>query len=220
MERHLLRGEDPDDFQVVMQDMADSLRQAMERLRQTADEMGIDLEAVSPAEEEPFDADEDPLCRRAWRWMEQVEALLCRVQTGLPALGDALLREWERGRMEPPQGALQSLATVRDVVEVLARYHTLVPVKTARAVGGQGEADAEEDAMIAGFTRDDALGTAKLTHACLKRSAAALWTVAEFHQPWLEAAMPCILQAEAIRQELRARFPGLEAFRRPGFDEE
>jgi hypothetical protein len=219
MERHLLRGEDPDDPQVVLQDVGESFRKTIEMLQAMAEEMGVDLNNLPPVERHRPDYHEDPLFQRADRWGDRLEALAERVRAEMPGVGDELVRRLEAGEIENPDETLAVLTGVRDAYDVLAHYRYFIPVKIARAAGSMGEAEEEPDTELAGFSRSDALGTAKLADECLGKCIAALWEIAEFHRPWLDPATSCIVEAEALRQVIDTRFPGHQAFRRPGFDE-
>jgi hypothetical protein len=45
--RHLRQGKDPDDWDVVMEDVSDSFQQTIQMLHEMAEEMGIDLEGAA-----------------------------------------------------------------------------------------------------------------------------------------------------------------------------
>jgi hypothetical protein len=218
MERHVLRGEDPNDPEIALQDAADSLGQALQMLAQFAEERGFSLEDTPPPACPPAER-ADPLRERATRWTKRVSALLARMRADLPAIGQGLGalagtftdREEADGR--------QAFERLDDAHAVLCRYHVLIPAKIGRAVEMQTDAEAEADAEFAQSSRDDALGTAKIAHECLGKAAAALWSVGEFSRAWQGEALPLAAEAESLRQAIDAAFPGHQQFLRPGLDD-
>jgi hypothetical protein len=228
-ERHLLRGEDPDDPKVFMQEMADSLGEAMAMLEEMAEEAGVDLEAEMAEDAVEDSGDEmppwsrrigaHPLNARMERWSQRVGPLLERMRTEMPAIGQDLARAVGE-YSEPEQDAtLGALTAVRDAYELLGRYQFLVVVKTVRATGALAEAEAETNPELAGYQWEEIRGTAKLIHECLEKAGAALWQIAEFHREWQAEALPLAADTEALRQEIDATFPGHAEFRRPGLDD-
>jgi hypothetical protein len=224
-EEHVRRGEDPDDPEVVMGDVAQSMEQAMGMLQRMAEEMGVDLNEVeddrppSGAPARPRrDHHEDPLYERMARWSERIGAILKMVSAEIPEQGQQMVKAFESGEIEDPDAAVETLSAVRDAYELLGRYRFFVAVKIARAISGWDEAEEEEE-QFREDARQDSLGTAKLVHDCMGRAGQALWQIGEFHRPWLEMAMPLALEAESLRQAIDAAFPNHQAFRRPGFDD-
>jgi hypothetical protein len=218
MERHLLRGEDPEDPAVFMEDVAESLGEAVQMLEQMVAESGMDLEAVLAAEI-PVERETHPLETRAGRWSERVDVLLKRVRADLPAVNEELVVRAERFSEREREEAVSALEGLRDSCELLGRYHLLIPAKTARATQNQWETAEDGDPDLAALGNEDALGTAKLIHECLGKAGAALWCVAEFRQDWQDEALPLAAEAESLRQLIDSAFPGHQAFRRPGLDE-
>jgi hypothetical protein len=142
------------------------------------------------------------------------------VRNEVPERGDAVLDDLQEGRIEEPELAVEALERLKDALEVLMQYRYFVPVKTARAIGGLDRLPAEDVSPDdEDFQFCDALGTAKLVHECLGKSAAALWQVAEFHRSWMDVAMPVALETESLRLQLVKTFPRALAFRRPGLDD-
>jgi hypothetical protein len=215
LERHLLRGEDPDDPEVVMADVRESFRKTTEMLLKMAEKMGIDLSECDDAPVPRLDAyQEHPLFQRAMAWSDRMDAFAKRVGEEAPGAVRAMIGAYERGEIKDALLALGRLQGVKDDIELLMRYRFLIPAKVARAVGREDWE--EEDEVIAESSRSDALGTARLVDECLKKTAASLWRLGEFDPRWLEQAMLCAGEAEGVRAEIRTAFPGLEAFRRPG----
>jgi hypothetical protein len=230
MERHVLRGEDPTDPTIALQDAAASLDAALRMLAQAAEERGIRLEDL-PAEEPAPPERTDPLFERARRWSMRVSALLKRMRDDLPAIGADLAGlaaslqaflpagEGQWGGAWEAADARQALERLDEAHSMLCRYHILIPGKIGRATQAQSEADVEADPEFAQSSRDDALGTAKITHECLGKAAAALWVVGEFSRDWRDDALPLAAETESLRQAVDAAFPGHQEFHRPGLDD-
>lgn len=213
-------GQDPNDLDMVMQNVASSLDEALRMLRRMAEAEGIDLEAFRPTEPvDEFDYQKHTLYQRIDRWGGRLERLLERVGLEMPEQGEQLIRQLDEGEIKDPTESLEALHGVRDACDVLSRYRYLVVVKTARIVSGWARADEEPDPDYARFPLGDAIGTAKLVYECLGQCIAALWQLAEFHRPWLDEALPCALEAEGIRHALDAAYPEHRSFRRPGLDD-
>jgi hypothetical protein len=228
-ERHLLRGEDPDDPAVFIKDVEESLGEAIGMLAAMAEEAGIDLAAkleeqagAEPEAELPSrlsGPEAHPLTVRMERWSQRVGALLERMRTETPAIGQELARAAREYSEREQDATLEALPGARDAFELLGRYQFLVVVKTVRATGGLADAGAETPEELTAARWDDALGTAKLVNECLGKAGAALWQIAELHGDWQAEVLPLAAETEALRQEIDRLFPGHPAFRRPGLDD-
>ena len=183
---HLERGENPDDPDVRMQDVADAMSETIRMLTEIAEEEGIDLDE-EPLEP-PFDrneaAREHAVVQQAHRWMDRLEPLLARIRGEVPGIGLELAKRLE----DVPDSDLERVhaetldrfAELREAYEVLIQYRFFIAVKLTRALGALEEAKIERSREIAGYTMDDANGTAKLVHECLGKAIDSLWSVAEF----------------------------------------
>jgi hypothetical protein len=220
LERQRLAGEDPDHPEVFMRDVEESLGQSLGMLEKMAEEAGADPDEAPPEEpEEEVDPCEQPLYGRAERWAHRVGVLLQWVSSEVRSRGERLVADPERAAIPDVDAAVTALTRLRDACELLSRYRFLITVKLARALRSEGHSESRRS-LAAEAARDDSLGTAKLVDACLERATKALWTIAEFHRPWLDMAMPLATEAEGIRKGIDEAFPGFRAFVRPGFDEE
>lgn len=213
LERHLLRGEDPDDIKVVLADVHRSFQETIELVMKAAEEMGIDLSECEAAPTPELDYHEHPFYRPVNAWGDRVEALIERLTAEVPDVAEEVVIEAVRDGLTDDEPLRRSFAAVRDHVELLVQYRYFIPAKTARAVGMFCEGDCSEHA------RDDALGTAKLIHECLGKMITALWSIGEVNRTWLHAAVPLAAEAQALRLEVDRLFPGHQAFIRPGLDE-
>ncbi len=240
IEEHLWRGEDPDDPEVAMKDVGDSLREAMGMLIKMCEEAGVDIEAAGAAGEEddepedslPGEAEplprrrgglrefaEHPLYGRVECYCQRITVLLRAVRAELPQVGERLIEQLSAGELEDPEATVDSLTAVRDAYELLARYRYFLAVKTLRALGSLEEAESERDRDYATFSRNDALGTAKLVHECCGKTVDALWRIGELNRPFMELTMPIAMEGDAILRDFDTYFPEHRSFRRPGLDE-
>jgi len=220
LHRHELSGEDPEDPQVFMSEVEASLGQAMSMLEEMAAEAGVDLKAAAEEPEEEPAPHGDPLFKRAEGWGQRIGVLLEWVGADIATRGQQLVTDPESGDTPDVEGAVAALTNLRDAAEMLGRYRLLIAVKLARALRGSRRGHRLRPGLSEDYARDDAHGTAKLVDNCLTRAAQALWVIGEFSRPWLDMAMPLAMEAEAMRRELEAVFPGFAAFHRPGFDDE
>lgn len=221
MERHLLRGEDPDDPEVWMGDMMDSLDASVQMLQQIAEEAEVDLEEIE-ADPPPLPSrqpQDDAFYQRTERWSERVGLLLKRIEADMPGVGADLAGTAAALSDREQEEVIGALEGTRDAFELLSRYQFLIPVKLARALGSLSESAGGASPELARHDRYEALGTAKLVHECLGKAGAALWQVAEFGRQWQDEALPLAAEAEALRQAIDATFPGHQRFIRPGLDE-
>ena len=227
MERHEILGEDPEDPKVMMQDVSSTFEHTIELLHKMADEMGVDLESA-PEPPRPrrrrAKLSENPLVARTEQWLDRLEPLLDVVRDDIPRLGgelaNSLFREDDEARVEARgQEILDSLGAVRDAYELLCRYRYFIVVKMTRAVGPLDAVEKSSPEMAA-FSRDDARGTAKLLDESIGKAVRALWTIAEFHRPWFDTAVPLATEGEAIRLQMGETIPDFASFHRPGFDDE
>jgi hypothetical protein len=220
LERHRLAGEDPDDPEVFVRDLEATLGQTLSMLEKMAAQAGVNLdEAADEEPEEEPDPQSQPLYKRGERWSQRIGVLLQWVGSEISARGERLIGAAGSADFPDVETAVEALTRLRDSCELLSRYRFLIAVKLARALrsGTRGE---RRRAIAAAAALDDSLGTAKLVDACLERATKALWTIGEFHRPWLDMAMPLATEAEGIRKGIEVEFPRFRAFIRPGFDEE
>lgn len=74
--RHIMKGEDPDDWKSIFEDMGNSLAKTLRMLKEHMQEAGIDLENIGEAEmEEPPEPEKFPLHQEVNSWMKDIEAL-------------------------------------------------------------------------------------------------------------------------------------------------
>ena len=221
---HRELGEDPDDMEIVLRDVADSMADAMTMLKKMAEQMGIDPNSEAPpTERERRELGEGgPLQVRSMRWIERVEAIIKQVHEQLESVGLDIDRRLDRanaGAGPEVDEAIVRLTALRDACELLDRYKFFVPIKIQRAMDGLEEAATERDPDAREGVLGDALRTARLIIVSLERCEGALWQIAEFHEAWRDSAMSLLLETQAIRSAVDQATPDRVHYPRPGFDE-
>ena len=138
--RHILKGENPHDMEVVVHDLHASLIEAKSMLDRMAKEQGVDLDLAKGAEDEykarRETVKEHPLYRQAFEFMERCGAFL-----------------------EACEKKLTITPEIRGFFDEIAWDRTLIPAKAARAIM-QAKAQCE-------YGRDDSDRTARLIAGCL-----------------------------------------------------
>ena len=235
LQQHLLRGEDPNDMEVVMADVSASFKKTLELLMKMAEEMGIDLDDSEPVSERDLDAYQEHSLYQATMRLERSYGPVREADLEeMPRAANAVISAFERGDLHDELLAVGRLQGVSDDVELLMRYRFLIPAKVARAV--QRDEDEEEDAASGpgedpagpdeeeGENMDMDHAERPVGHGQAGGRAPdedgsgtlAPWRV---RAEWLQEAMLCAGGAESVRTEIGRAFPRLASFRRPGFDE-
>jgi hypothetical protein len=224
MERHILRGEDPEDMQIFLEDVRASFAETARLLKKMADEMGVQLDAAPPPIRRRRKKRDDPLEVRSRRWMDRIGLLLERLHTDFAALSQTpevqKAAGWLPSNEEEAQRLVEGLTAVRDGIDLLARFRYLVAVKISRAVDSMRESKSEDRYEGGIYMLQDSLRTARLVRDCLVRAEAALWPIGEINGEWRQEAISLVMETQALRQAMEERFPGWKDERRPGFDDD
>ena len=200
-------------------ELADNFQSSFELLREMLVEHGIDPDEP-PSDEDMAEYDRankasenHPLVKDAEEYMmgvmdwfkesdsmfeDKVEELATKVRLELP-------------NTSPEDEVLE----VRDIVDVIQWYCTMIPVKIGRAVHGKLEGVPD---IIKDMPRD-CDGSAKIALISLDRSLAA-WIKMRQHFPQYEdEILDFLVKLEKLRKTTEYEFPEARAFVRPGFDE-
>ena len=189
--------------------LGESFRLTLELVRETAEEMGIDLDDIDPRDFHEKErlrdemAESHECCRLAKAYSLMVKAWFDAARE--------LFGEREEGPGEaknPGEGSLE------DAVEVVHWYQHQIYVKLVRAVRGQLE-DRFED--LDEFPKDSD-GSAKVALIGVDRSIGA-WGEIRQHMPTgKEKALEIIRHLIALRKKTEKAFPEARRFVRPGLD--
>ena len=203
---HRAAGRNPDDWEVVLEDVKQSFEETITMLREDAQRMGIDIDSAENEADLGREAVMDhPLHRAAFELMKKIHDFLGEH-------GPALRAELDR------QALGERAAAVEDALDTLEWYHTQIPSKIFRAlVDVCGEVtDGQE---LDDFEKADADGSAKVAHLGLTRSMKALMALQDL-RPWLrKESMSLMLMIANLIEAIDKRFPDHKTFKRPGLDE-
>ncbi len=161
------------------------------------------------------------LCRLAMEYMQQADAWFKSSDGDLKAharsLQDAARSPFTQEDVE------EEARQIGEMIEVVAWYHTFIPPKMSRAVGGLLERD-RADGPAADILREsrlhDANGSGKVALVAIGRSIAAWLRLREILPGHESAILNMLALLDRMRRGLHADLPGAQSFRRPGFDGE
>jgi len=189
--------------------LGESFRLTLEMVRETAEEMGIDLDDIDPEEyrekEQLMDemAESHECCRLAKDYSLMVKTWFDGAKE---LFGERA--EGEGEEKDPEEGSLG------DAVEVVHWYQHQVYVKLMRAVRGQLEERSEEPDE---FPKDSD-GSAKVALIGMDRSIGA-WGEIRRHMPTgKDKVLEIIRHLIALRKKTEKAFPEARNFIRPGLD--
>lgn len=208
----MAKGEDPDDWDVVLQDVHQDLKEAMEMCRQVAEEQGVDLEGLDIQEEveEEKEEEEEPqvdISKHPFR--ERAHKCAMEIHKFLDKLASLIQEDRVKGK-EP--------VVLQECFEVISWYHMQMAVKIDRSLRGRGR-DEETDEVLEEARLSDSDGSAKVAFLGMTRMVDSLTRVYECHQGLERDVMPLLDSLYELIEELNSEFPGHKSFRRPGFDE-
>jgi len=210
---HKEKGEDPDDWGIVLKDVHEDLQQAMQMCAEMADGQGIDLteieeeieEETSSSEKEDQEITEHPLRKKAHAFAMDCHRFLDKFCS--------LIQEEERKGVHSEQ-----LGVIQDCFQIMSWYHMQIAVKIDRALRGSKEED-EEDEVWSEAARSDSDGSAKVAFLGLTRVMDALMKAHEWNTSLNAEIMPLLNTIYELIDDVNRDFPGHITFKRPGFDE-
>ena len=191
----------------------------LEMVKETAEEMGIDLNAIDPeeyAEQEEMVhkmAKDQPYTKAALayvnmvnKWFDSNKDLFEKKSEELLALAHAEIPD-----TAPDKDALK----IQDYLEIIRWYQHQIYVKLCRASSGMIRGELENG----DYFPEDANGSAKVAIIGIERSIAA-WGGLLGQFPEQENSILDVLVAlKKLFRQVDAAFPDARAFIRPGFDE-
>ena len=186
------------------QKLSESFRDALELLKDAAEEHGIDLESLDtePSHEELERKDamvkSHEVCRAAKVYSDLVQDWF-----GSPAnlpVAQSIMAEEE--------------ASLEEAIEVIRWYQHFIYVKLMRAVRGElDERDEELDDLP-----KDSEGSAKIALIAIDRSIGAWGTIYAHGSLQDEKILRFVAYLDRLREEVEKAFPRARSFTRPGFD--
>ncbi len=181
------------------------LGEALELLRESAKEWGIDIETLDSAEDEEnikakdVAAQNHLLCRVAKRYSRSAEEWFERKET---LFFEAAAAEKEG-------------VSIEEAIEVIRWYQYFIGAKVMRAVRGSIE---EKEERCDEFPSDSD-GSAKAALIAIDRSIAAWAVIQHYRTDGGQELIDLIAFLDGLRQAVEETFPKARSFIRPGFDE-
>ena len=198
------------------QRLGEVLRETLELIRDTAQEHGIDLDAIeteaAPGKErvDHEAAENHKVCRAAKAYATMTEDWFREVGEVFSHGDEESAPEWETH----VDGPFEERAGLRQALQVLRWYQHLVFTKLARAFRSKILEDQETNL---GFAKDSD-GSAKVALIAIDRSIAA-WGEVRNRFPFQNKTIQDMLfHLNQLRKDVEHAFPEARAFLRPGFD--
>jgi len=195
--------------QAFWEKLGESFRLTLEMIRDTAEEMGINLDAMDPEEYREKEQLKDEMaeshecCRLAKDYGAMVNSWFDDVKE---FFGER--EEGESEEKDPEEGSLE------DALQVVRWYQHQIYVKLMRAVRGQMEERFEE---LDEFPKDSD-GSAKVTLIGIDRSIGAWGEIRQYMPTGKDKILEMIRHLIALRKKTEKAFPEARNFLRPGFD--
>ena len=185
--------------------LSEILGEALELLRESAKEWGIDIEALDSAEDKENIKAKDVVAK---------SHLLSRIAKRYSELAE----DWFRGRetffFEIAAAAREGVS-IEEAIEVIRWYQYFITAKVMRAVRGNIE---EKEERWDEF-RSDSDGSAKIALIAIDRSIAAWAVIQHYITDGDKEVIDLIAFLDGLRQAVEETFPNARSFIRPGFDE-
>jgi hypothetical protein len=184
--------------------LSEAFRDALELLKDAAEEHGIDLESIDTEqsheelERKNAMAKSHEVCRAAKVYSDLV-------QDGFASPANLLIASPALDEEE---------ASLEEAMEVIRWYQHFIYVKLMRAV--RGELDEREEELD--DLRKDSEGSAKIALIAIDRSIGAWGTIYGLNSFQNEKILRFIAYLDRLREEVEKTFPGARSFARPGFE--
>lgn len=217
---------DPDahdiNSEAFWQKIGETLQEALNMLKEMAEEQGIDLDSIDLEENGKLEKQlEDKTVISIISHMSKT--YITMVDNWLDAnvyLLEGMVYEQNNQSnlklVQPEPGEpLKNDVTIEEAFEVIRWYQFQIHVKLKRAIGSHQREDSLESN---GFPKDSD-GSAKVALLGIDRSISA-WNALLNHLPELkEGILPLSIHLSRLRDRVESEFPNARAFIRPGFDE-
>ncbi len=137
------------------------------------DDLQPDSEWLAREEAHRTAVQQHPISRMAFDYMQRVDAWMKSADPDLKAVARDLL---EAAKSSIPNPAEEQARDIGDMIDIATWYHTLIPPKLSRALGGLIEKDdmgGEYSDILAEARQHDANGSARIVLLAIERSIAA-----------------------------------------------
>lgn len=207
---HESRGEDPYDWNTILEDIKDEFAETLKLIRKAAEKQGIDLDDLPDEDVEMVDPGDHPMVLTASGYSKEAGNFLKTLRDTIQKEGVDLTKRVEY--MPSAEEDKEMLLRVVSSYDTIMWYHTLIPVKIRRALQSKMEDEDE-------FSREDALISAKIAYIGVMRSLQSLRLVYEWAEELQDPALTLLAQIEQLRKAIDREFPDHHAFKRPIFDD-
>lgn len=208
--KHKAKGEDPHDWNVVMQDIKEDFAETKKLLDKKAKELEIDLNVLPQEEYKKHDPADHPLMKITNTYFKLAHKFLKKLRAVLNKERRELIKN--AAIISPTHNDVEMLRKLISNYETITWYHTLIPVKIHRALDGKMEAETDE------FAQRDVDGSAKVAYIGITKSMNALKAIYEWNEELKDFTLTLLAEAEKLHKGVDREFPGHRTFKRPGFD--
>jgi hypothetical protein len=178
------------------------LGEALELLRESAKEWGIDIETLDSAEDEENIKTKDVAAENH---------LLCRVAKRYSQLAEDWFGRRDTLFFEIAAAAGEGVS-IEEAIEVIRWYQYFIGAKVMRAIRGNTEEER------CGEFPSDSDGSAKIALIAIDRSIAAWAVIQHYIADGDREVIDVIAFLDGLRQAAEETFPQARSFIRPGFD--
>jgi hypothetical protein len=181
------------------------LGEALELLKESAREWGIELETLGSIEDQENIKAKDVAAENH---------LLCRTAKRYSDLAEDWFRRRETLFFEIAAAAREGVS-LEEAIDVIQWYQYFISPKVMRAVRGNIEEKEERCDQFA----SDSDGSAKIALIAIDRSIAAWAVIQHLMTDFCQEVIDIIAFLDGLRQAVEETFPNARSFIRPGFDE-
>ena len=215
-ERFPKSHDNPDvDNEVFWEELAETLHDTLEMLREMMKERGIDIDEIEVTEEDEK-KEEDLreftknhfLTKMADEYIKMGDEWLKRMEPAFEENGVY----YDRSDME---GDKEKMVALRDALEVIRWYLFQISVKIQRALQGMQRHEGPDDEAFL----YDSNGSAKVALLGIDRSLSAWQRMTGFFPKEEDNIIDMMILLGRLREKTEKVFPGARKFKRPGFDE-
>ena len=197
----------------------ETLQDALDMLREIAEEEGIDLDSIAVDEEDRLKRERDKkavipiIAHMSKRYIEMVDNWFTSNDYLLPK--DVNADDGESNFTTVKSDTHDGEIDWEDALEVIRWYQFQIHVKLSRAIDGKDDKRIPE---LEDFPKDSD-GSAKVALIGVDRSIAAWREVMKFFEIDEDEIIRIISYLDRLRRSTEIEFPDARAFIRPGFDE-
>ena len=201
------------------QNLSEIFKATRDMLEESAEEMGIDLNAIDSEEASREEGIKDKItqnhecCRAAKKYYQMVDDFFESEYKPVLHVVDEL-DEQKTAELQKI-GNLNGPASVDELVEIIFWYHHFIYVKLMRSVRGT-LGDTPE--MLEDFPKDSD-GSAKVALIAIDRSMAAWGHMHNYFAGHRDQILSIMMHLNGLRRRVEKIFPEARNFKRPGFDD-